>query len=140
MNWLNIYGDNKSIVKALDELSLGETVKAERGDRKRLSSAIINSFGAGSFTLKVGKDEEDVKVVLITRNTLDKVKRIPKVKTFIHLETIGLLVIKDNTATLRQLPLNISLAEWVDELDKSREEIIKRSQSFCEANGLTLKY
>lgn len=134
MNWFNIYGDNKSITRALDELTLGETVKAEYDDRGKVSSIISNNR-KGMFSVKQHVDEDGIKVLAIKRiANQTEGNRIPKVKTFIEEDTVGVLRIDKGKAYLNSLWLANKYECTV------LPSILKRSQSFCEQHGLTLIY
>lgn len=134
MNWFNIYGDNKSITRALDELNLGEQVKAEYSDQRKIRSTIANSR-KGMFSTKQQIDEEGIKVLIIKRIAEQtESKRLPKIKTFIEKDTVGVLRIYNDKAYLNSLWLIYNLECNIT------PSIIKRSQSFCEQHGLTLIY
>lgn len=141
MNWLNIYGDNKSLSTALDALDIGETVKADLEDAKRIRVSIANTFsltGRGKFLTKTGEDEEGERVLLITRLEAGeaKNKRHPKVKTFIDEDSLGVLKISEGIAYLDVLPLTGHTFVPLTPSDK----LIKDCEKFCSYYNLTLKY
>jgi len=135
MNYLNIYGDNRSIAKALHEMKMGETFKIDKEDRKRVSSCIINSFGKGVFATKSIIDEEGVAVVSISKLKAEVSKRLPKVKTFVDGDIVGVLRVVGSEAFLSCLKMDDLIFHF-----EVTEIILKRSQSFCAEHGIALNY
>lgn len=70
MNWLNIYGDSKSVALALSQMDEGESLKANKEDAGNIRVSITNQFhrtGRASFTTRQILDEECEYVVVVTR-------------------------------------------------------------------------
>lgn len=141
MNWLNIYGENKSLAVALDAVGVGETVKADLEDAKRIRVSIANTFtltGRAKFVTKKGEDEEGVEVLLITKiaANLQRKKRHPRVKTFIDGNRLGVLKVTGTEAFLDVLEME---QHTFVPLTPS-EKLINDCEKFCNYYGLTLKY
>lgn len=106
IQWLNIYGDSKSVTKALGEIEVNGQRLAEPEDMPAIRVAICNSFhrkGRAWFTTKLTINEGS-KVCLITREEdkqpTYKVPRNIKVTTYRDNNILGVLRVSEGKGYL----------------------------------------
>lgn len=137
MNWLNIYGDNKSVAVALSQMSEGDIVKANLEDAPNIRVSISNQYhrtGTAKFVTKQMIDEEGEQVLSITRDggkPTAKQHRNLAVTTFRDGNVCGVLRVKDNTAYLSFCYMDSNEDVW-----GFPEKIINKANEFIKKHNI----
>jgi hypothetical protein len=134
MNWLNIYGDNKSVAVALSQMDEGDIVKANLEDAPNIRVSISNQYhrtGTAKFVTKQMMDEEGEHVLTITRDggkPTAKQHRNLAVTTFRDGNVCGTLRVKDYTAylSISYMDSNEAVLEYPTKIIDKANEFIKK--------------